>query len=158
MQNPGKKHVVLFFGFILYVVTIVFHSCSTQSPRESPESNSYVGSASCQSCHSGEYREWRGSHHNFSMSKASEESVLGNFNNAEHVINGITSRFYKKENKYYIHTQGTHGEYKEYEILYTFGYHPLQQYLTEMEDGKLQALRVAWDEYSICFLFYRSVK
>ena len=47
--------------------------------------------------------------------------------------------------KYFIHTQGENGEYRDYEIKYTFGYHPLQQYMTELENGKIQALRLAWD-------------
>jgi len=72
-------------------------------------------------------------------------SVLGDFNNVEVTLNGVTSRFYIRDGKYYIFTEGEDGQYSEYEIKYTFGYHPLQQYLIEFENGYIQATRLAWD-------------
>ncbi len=40
---------------------------------------------------------------------------------------------------------GHDGELEEYRVAYTFGTAPLQQYLTDMGGGRLQALPVVWD-------------
>ena len=42
-------------------------------------------------------------------------------------------------------TDGPDGKLADYEIKYTFGVHPLQQYLIELPGGRLQALSIAWD-------------
>ena len=44
-----------------------------------------------------------------------------------------------------VRTEGPDGKLKDYEIKYTFGVEPLQQYLIEFPGGRLQALSVAWD-------------
>ncbi len=42
-------------------------------------------------------------------------------------------------------TEGPDGEIAEFRVAYTFGVEPLQQYLIEFPDGRLQALNIAWD-------------
>jgi hypothetical protein len=42
-------------------------------------------------------------------------------------------------------TDGPDGKLAVFEIKYTFGVDPLQQYLIEFPDGRLQALSIAWD-------------
>ena len=37
------------------------------------------------------------------------------------------------------------GKLANFRIKYTFGVYPLQQYLVEFPDGRLQALSIAWD-------------
>ena len=44
-----------------------------------------------------------------------------------------------------VRTDGPYGGLKDYEIKYTFGVFPLQQYLIAMPGGRLQALGIAWD-------------
>jgi len=44
-----------------------------------------------------------------------------------------------------VRTDGPDGVLHDYEIKYTFGVYPLQQYLIEMSGGRLQALGIAWD-------------
>ncbi len=44
-----------------------------------------------------------------------------------------------------MNTDGPDGKLRDYEIKYTFGVYPLQQYLVEFPGGRLQALGVAWD-------------
>jgi hypothetical protein len=44
-----------------------------------------------------------------------------------------------------VRTDGPDGALHDYEIAYTFGVYPLQQYLIEFPDGRIQALSVAWD-------------
>jgi Tfp pilus assembly protein PilF len=82
------------------------------------------------------------------MAEASERSVLGNFNHAKFSYAGITSTFFKRDGKFFVNTDGPEGKLHDYEIKYTFGITPLQQYLIEFPDGRLQALSIAWDARS----------
>ncbi|MHA1974086.1 MAG: tetratricopeptide repeat protein [Candidatus Hodarchaeales archaeon] len=108
-------------------------------------SSSYVGIETCAGCHQQQYILWQGSHHDQSMQEANEETILGDFNDREFTYFDITSKFYEKDARYYVLTDGPDGKLQEYEIKYTFGIYPLQQYLVEFPDGRLQALGVAWD-------------
>ena len=109
------------------------------------EKATYTGRESCKECHKMQYDLYTGSDHDKAMQPATEENVLGNFNNSSFTHFGVTSRFYKKENKYYVFTQGPEGVMKEYEIKYTFGFRPLQQYLIEFPGGRYQCLPICWD-------------
>ena len=105
----------------------------------------YVGSKACVSCHGKEASEWQKSQHHDAMAEASEKSVLGNFNNTKFNYAGFTSTFFKRDGKFFVNTDGRDGKLTDYEIKYTFGVYPLQQYLVEFPDGRLQALSIAWD-------------
>ncbi|MCP4046622.1 MAG: tetratricopeptide repeat protein [Gammaproteobacteria bacterium] len=105
----------------------------------------FVGSVECQDCHTLEYDNWEGSHHDLAMDVANEKTVLGDFDDAEFTLHGITSRFYRKDGKYFVHTNGPGGEMGDYEITHTFGWFPLQQYLIPFPGGRLQTLPIAWD-------------
>jgi len=105
----------------------------------------YVGAAVCAECHPRQTDQWRGSHHALAMQQASEKSVLGNFENARFVHGGVVSRFFKRDGKYFVTTDGADGRLADFEIKFTFGVYPLQQYLIELPGGRLQALSIAWD-------------
>ena len=53
-----------------------------------------------------------------------------------------------RDGAFYVRIAGPDGELQDYRIAYTFGVEPLQQYLLEMPDGKIQAVSVAWDSRS----------
>ncbi|TWU29371.1 Tetratricopeptide repeat protein [Bythopirellula polymerisocia] len=105
----------------------------------------YVGQASCIRCHQDQQRSWQGSDHDRAMEVASEESVLGDFNDSEFTRHGITTRFFRRDGKYMVNTEGHDGEMHDFEIKYTFGVSPLQQYMVEFPDGRLQVLTISWD-------------
>ena len=105
----------------------------------------FTGSKSCVACHAEQQQNWQGSDHDLAMQHASEETVLGDFENAEISTNGISSRFFKKDGKFWINTDGADGSMQDFEISYTFGVSPLQQYLVEFPDGRVQALGISWD-------------
>ena len=107
-----------------------------------------VGSASCQTCHSEQYAEWRLSHHFSAMSVATQASVLGDFNNSKFTYNGVTSRFYRRDGKFYVTTDNAEGKLQEFPIGYTFGVYPLQQYLIDFPNGAKQVLSIIWDTRS----------
>jgi Flp pilus assembly protein TadD len=79
------------------------------------------------------------------MAVATPANVLGDFGGATFSHFGVTSTFTKKDGKFYARTDGPDGRLHDYEIAYTFGVDPLQQYLIRFPDGRLQALNVCWD-------------
>jgi len=107
----------------------------------------FVGSEKCKKCHEAAFNKWRGSHHDLAMDVAGEQSVLGNFDNASFTdpYNHFTSRFYRRDGKFFVETEGPDGKPGEFEITYTFGAYPLQQYLVPFPGGRLQCLNIAWD-------------
>jgi len=105
----------------------------------------FTGTASCRSCHQTAYDRWTGSHHDRAMAVATEETVVGDFNDTTFTDHGVTSRFYRRDGKFLVSTEGPGGATAEFEVAYTFGWTPLQQYLIPFPGGRLQALSVAWD-------------
>jgi Tfp pilus assembly protein PilF len=109
------------------------------------ETTHYVGDKTCVECHAKEFKEWEGSDHDLAMKEPTEETVVGDFDNASFELHGVRSSFYKRDGKYFIKTDGEDGELHEYEVAYTFGVYPLQQYLLKFPDGKYQVPDIAWD-------------
>ena len=50
-----------------------------------------------------------------------------------------------QDGRFFVHTRGPGGEMGEFEVAYTFGIEPLQQYLIPFTGGRLQCLTIAWD-------------
>lgn len=105
----------------------------------------YVGNQACGGCHQSELNAWRGSHHDLAMTEPTEQTMLGDFDNAEFTAHGVDSTFFRRDDGWYVRTDGPDGTRQEYRIAYTFGWYPLQQYLIEFPGGKLQSLGLAWD-------------
>lgn len=114
-------------------------------PDEAIANATFVGSKTCAECHQSEHKLWKGSDHDRAMELATETSVLGDFNNATFNYQGVTTRFFRDGNRFMANTEGPDGQYRDYEIKYTFGVRPLQQYMVEFPDGRVQVLREAWD-------------
>jgi Flp pilus assembly protein TadD len=105
----------------------------------------FVGSETCTGCHRTEADLWHGSQHKQAMDHATEKSVLGDFNDANFDYYGVRSRFFRKDRKFLVETDGPDGKVATFQVKYTFGVDPLQQYLIEFPDGRVQALSIAWD-------------
>jgi predicted CXXCH cytochrome family protein len=106
---------------------------------------SFAGSEACAACHAEAFSLWQQSHHRHAMEAADAGSVLGDFRDATFDYFGTTSRFFTRDGQYFVHTDNARGVMETFRIAYTFGYHPLQQYLVEFPDGRMQALGLAWD-------------
>ena len=104
-----------------------------------------VDEQQCQSCHGAQVKEWQGSHHQLAMQAANPQTVLADFNNVSFKGEGETTRFFRQNEDFWVNTPGADGKPADFKVAYTFGIAPLQQYLIEVGDGKLQALGVAWD-------------
>jgi len=105
----------------------------------------FVGSETCAGCHGVEAELWHTSQHRQAMDRATDKSVLGDFSDASFDYYGVRSRFFRKDRKFLVETDGPDGKLATFEVKYTFGIDPLQQYLVEFADGRLQALSLAWD-------------
>jgi tetratricopeptide (TPR) repeat protein len=108
----------------------------------------YVGGQACSACHLREVERWKGSDHALAMQSANNTTVLGNFDNVTFEKDGVTSTFFRHEGEYFVRTDGPDGQLHEYQIAYTFGVDPLQQYLIAFPNGRYQALSIAWDSRS----------
>ena len=105
----------------------------------------FAGEASCIECHQTAYNDWRGSHHDWAMKLPNDTTVLGDFNNRTFIGDSATFNFSQRDGSYFVTTVGAGGDVQEFKVVYTFGVTPLQQYLIEFPDGKLQTLRATWD-------------
>ncbi|MEE4258423.1 MAG: tetratricopeptide repeat protein [Bacteroidales bacterium] len=138
-------------GFIATVVLVlsiplyVLKNITTERNEVETVAATFTGSKSCIECHKLAYDLWLQSDHYFAMDTASSVSVLGDFNDAELVLNGQVHKFYKRDDKFLVFTDGPEGTMEEFEVQYTFGAWPLQQYLVPLGNGKLQTLALTWD-------------
>lgn len=114
-------------------------------PDDALQHATYVGREACIACHQTEYDLWKDSDHDRAMELATDETVLGDFNNAEFTRFDEKTKFFRDGKKFMVNAEGPDGEYHDYEIKYTFGIRPLQQYMVEFPDGRVQVLRVSWD-------------
>ena len=105
----------------------------------------FVPNETCAECHADVSARWTGSHHDRAMQVATPTTVLGDFDDTAFTHLGVTSRFFVRDGRFFVNTEGPDGTPTDFEIAYTFGVEPLQQYLIPFEGGRLQSLTIAWD-------------
>lgn len=134
-------------GVIVLVISLASAQSISSETSELKRTASFgfVGSEACVACHQKEFDGWKGSHHDMAMKQADSQSVLGDF--SDHILThqGKANRFYRKNEEYWVNIQGPDGDWHDYKVSYTFGWQPLQQYMVEFEDGRIQLLPFAWD-------------
>ena len=119
---------------------------SAAAPALTPvQPSQFVGAQACKSCHEAEFKAWSGSHHQLAMQAVKSATVLGDFNGVKFKQNDVESTFFKRGDKFMVRTDGPDGKLTDYEIAYTFGVYPLQQYLIAFPGGRYQMLPIAWD-------------
>jgi hypothetical protein len=132
-------------GMLWHLIAGGLHNVQRGGPPGEPAAAAFVGSESCIGCHQVQGKLWQGSQHQLAMAHATDKSVLGDFSDAAFDYFGAKSRFFRNDGKFFVETDGPDGKLAAFEIKYTFGVDPLQQYLVEFPDGRLQALSIAWD-------------
>jgi predicted CXXCH cytochrome family protein len=125
-------------GRLLLLLLLATSPCTAAEPA-------FVGSAACASCHATQASRWQGSHHQLAMQPATSATVLGDFRNASFKGDGLEATFLQRDGKYFIRTEGPDRKRADFEVQYTFGWTPLQQYLVALPRGRLQAFTIAWD-------------
>ncbi len=163
LRSPGRRPSGPRFCAALMVMAAALTGCNREtptavvpptpphapsSPGPSTTDAAFVGSGACVRCHEPEVRAWKGSHHDLAMQQPTDSTVLGDFNNTTFTYHGVTTTFSRKDGKFHVRTDGPDGALHDYDIAYTFGVYPLQQYLIRFPDGRLQALNVCWDTRS----------
>ncbi len=133
-----------FHAAVLVAVLPLLSACEPAADKGA-EPLAFVGADACASCHAGEFEAWSASHHAKAMLPANEDTVLGDFANSEFEHFGVTSTFTRQDGRYWVRTDNANGELQDYEVKFTFGVTPLQQYLVEFPDGRLQTLATSWD-------------
>lgn len=132
-------------------LTTWYPSVNPSTPTGAPTGSAnylpatYVGRSTCIDCHEQEQTLWTGSHHDLAMQVANDDTVLGDFNDVTFTHFDVTSTFFKNDGRFFVNTDGPDGAMHDYEIAYTFGVTPLQQYLIAFPDGRYQALGISWD-------------
>lgn len=105
----------------------------------------YVNEDVCATCHEQAATAWRNSHHARAMQPATDETVLGDFADATFTAFAVTTRFFRRGDEFWVNTVGSEGKAADFQVAYTFGVDPLQQYLLALPNGRYQALTLAWD-------------
>ena len=151
LQRLGKRGVLAWIG-AMALVSGVAHApplAAAPWPRQAlghgADGIAFVDNRLCQPCHPQVFQDWLGSHHEQAMQPATTHTVRGDFHNTSFTHQGITSRFFTSDGKYVVNTEGPDGQMADFEIPYTFGVEPLQQYLIPLPGGRLQSFPVAWD-------------
>ena len=148
MTRRYTYFIIVFLALFLFFRFFIYNKYSSNIVKCTELNLSkatYVGDQSCKNCHGEEHKQWSESHHYMAMLPPNDSTVLGDFNNVVYTQDGVTSRFFKKDNVFVINTQGEDGKNHDYEVKYTFGFKPLQQYLVEFSGGRMQVPRVSWD-------------
>jgi predicted CXXCH cytochrome family protein len=133
---------------IAALIAIVLLSGLLESKRAQADDAvkaTYVGAEVCAGCHQAQAERWKTSHHALAMEKATPETVLGDFSGVSVENFGVVTTFSRVGDKFMVRTDGPDGALHDYEIAYTFGIDPLQQYLIAFPDGRYQMLGIAWD-------------
>ena len=130
--------------FRAFLATLAFILVSAVSAAATPDKG-HAGSASCATCHAAEAEAWASSDHAWALKEPDAKSMLGDFNDASITHKGVTTRFFMKDGTYFVETEGASGKLETFPVRYAVGHRPLQQYLVETGNGRLQALDLAWD-------------
>ena len=117
----------------------------TRAQADDAVKATYVGVEVCAGCHQTQAERWKTSHHALAMEKATPGTVLGDFSGVSVENFGVVTTFSRVGDKFMVRTDGPDGALHDYEIAYTFGIDPLQQYLIGFPDGRYQMLGLARD-------------
>jgi hypothetical protein len=153
-QDATPRRVLPWIAGVLMVAGMAYAAADWWIGVPADVQASYAGRQSCVQCHQPEAERYTGSYHDKAMDLATDETVLGDFDDATLEHHGVTSRMFRRDGKFWINTEGPDGENADFEIKYVFGVAPLQQYMVEFERpknaapheiGRVQVLRVSWD-------------
>ena len=138
LVRPWERMLGRFAAIILLVACVALRA-HAEAPAD------YIGAQACAGCHAAETKDWLTTHHAKAMQPATPAKVLGDFADARFEQDGVASIFSRAGDRFTVRTQGKDGAVADFDIAYTFGVYPLQQYLIALPGGRLQAFGIAWD-------------
>src|SRR5208282_3329174 len=112
-QRPWRRNALAFSSLVAAIVAVSFFPGPPKARAKSEggvmvagtsdaRAPSFVGAAACASCHGRENALWRGSHHQLAMQQATDQTVLGAFNNVSFTSEAITSTFFRAGSKFMV--------------------------------------------------------
>ena len=133
--------------WLCFLTTLIGGCKDAASDETKPTGSSeiYADEGGCVKCHPSEVKAWEGTNHDNAMMEASENSILGDFENSSFTEHGRTTRFYRLREAFFVQTADGAGVLRDFEVTHTFGIEPLQQYLVDVEGGRKQVVPFAWD-------------
>lgn len=140
----GLVFLAVLLSSVTSSVNAAESGAATQDPLIAPH-DGFVDEKICTSCHAAEAAAFAKSHHAKAMAIADNTTVQADFNDSRFEHENIDAEFFRRDDRFFVRTQGPDGKPAEFEVKYTFGYEPLQQYLVDIGGGRLQALDIAWD-------------
>jgi tetratricopeptide (TPR) repeat protein len=148
LRTRNWEYAALTALVAILLAPIIYLALQPPGPaRPTTRPATFIGSRECGRCHQKIFRKWQQSDHARAMAKATPETVIGDFSNRSFSDpeTGVASRFFTRDGRFFVTTEGPAGQPAEFEIAYTFGCFPLQQYLIPFPGGRLQCLNLAWD-------------
>ncbi len=140
---PSRRIWLITSAAVLLLLGVGIATVLAKRPPAAPAA--FVGTTACAGCHQQAFENWQQSHHRHAMEQPDGQSVLGDFADARFNYFGTTTRFFTRDGQYFVETDNAAGQTETFRVAYTFGWYPLQQYLIEFPDGRLQALSISWD-------------
>ncbi len=135
---------------VLCAAVVVFGAVAAASVRRDLAtpvalgSVDYVQSETCQRCHAEHYRTWRQTFHRTMTQEASSTAVVGDFANASYTYDGVTSRFTRDGDAFFMETLGPNDRVERFRIARTVGSRRVQQYVAKIGDRYMR-LPLAWN-------------
>lgn len=160
--SPWKRAAI--GGCLLLALPAVFLLTDYWAALPLETTATFVGRNTCAQCHQRETELWNGSHHDKAMELATDETVLGDFNDVTFEHDGLVNRLFRDGQRFMVHTEGPDGNMQDFEIKYVFGFDPLQNYMVEFDRppempadqiARLQVLRISWDTHGKRWFYLR---
>ncbi|MEM9106043.1 MAG: multiheme c-type cytochrome [Pseudomonadota bacterium] len=129
--------------FLSVIISGLMLVSSALAQQEEPAN--YVGSATCATCHAAATEAWAGSHHALAWTVPSSETIIADFDNTRFEHDGAVHEFSNEDGAWLVTITYPDGTKTEYPVHSVVGIEPLQQYLLEIEEGRLQSYDVTWD-------------
>ncbi|XXF74954.1 cytochrome c3 family protein [Myxococcaceae bacterium GXIMD 01537] len=144
-QVRGLLSWGLGLGVLAVVVGLALRSTAAEVATPVPlAAVPYAGSPSCAACHPDHTASWRRTFHRTMTQEATPASVVGDFSGATFTTAGVTSRFLREGDRFFIETLDGQGRLRQQVVERTVGSRRVQQYLTREGDRYIR-LPLAWD-------------
>jgi len=107
-----------------------------------PPRDRYAGSEVCKDCHEKNYARWTHDWHSHALAKATNEAVLGPFNNRHFKGASSEAWFTTKGDEPIVRTKNRQGQLADYPVEWVIGAKRMQDPVTVFPDGRWQVLPV----------------
>ena len=92
------RSIVISIGTIslFFLLPVLLSVLLSQVALADSIQNSFVGNDACAYCHEAQVQDWTNSHHDLAMQEANDKTVLGDFDHATFIYEGVTTTFSRR--------------------------------------------------------------